>query len=128
MYLAYFQRFNLGAVNEARTRDPQLGKLMLYQLSYYRVLDAKVNKKWEMSKRRRNFFLCERIIYYALAEGRRNGGLSLQLIFLQTFCHCGYRLSREEEWLFLGHGGRRLYDFWTTHPLRNLGWMPEFHI
>ena len=27
----------MGAVNEARTRDPQLGKLMLYQLSYYRV-------------------------------------------------------------------------------------------
>ena len=25
------------AVNEARTRDPQLGKLMLYQLSYYRI-------------------------------------------------------------------------------------------
>ncbi len=29
-----------GAVNGARTRDPQLGKLMLYQLSYYRVLDS----------------------------------------------------------------------------------------
>ncbi len=25
-----------GATNGARTRDPQLGKLMLYQLSYYR--------------------------------------------------------------------------------------------
>ena len=25
------------AVGEARTRDPQLGKLMLYQLSYYRI-------------------------------------------------------------------------------------------
>ena|GEM_PF-750675 len=25
------------AVSETRTRDPQLGKLMLYQLSYYRV-------------------------------------------------------------------------------------------
>ena len=29
---------NIGAVNGARTRDPQLGKLMLYQLSYYRVM------------------------------------------------------------------------------------------
>ena len=27
----------IGAANEARTRDPQLGKLMLYQLSYYRM-------------------------------------------------------------------------------------------
>ena len=34
--MADFQRFALGAVDEARTRDPQLGKLMLYQLSYYR--------------------------------------------------------------------------------------------
>ncbi len=26
-----------GAINGVRTRDPQLGKLMLYQLSYYRI-------------------------------------------------------------------------------------------
>ncbi len=32
----------MGAVDEARTRDPQLGKLMLYQLSYYRM--RQVNK------------------------------------------------------------------------------------
>ena len=25
------------AINGVRTRDPQLGKLMLYQLSYYRA-------------------------------------------------------------------------------------------
>ena len=29
--------FSAWAVNEARTRDPQLGKLVLYQLSYYRI-------------------------------------------------------------------------------------------
>jgi len=29
---------NLKAENGIRTRDPQLGKLMLYQLSYFRVL------------------------------------------------------------------------------------------
>ena len=28
----------LGAVNGTRTRDPRLGKPMLYQLSYYRVV------------------------------------------------------------------------------------------
>lgn len=27
----------LGAANGARTRDPELGKLMLYQLSYCRI-------------------------------------------------------------------------------------------
>ena len=30
--------FVVGAVDEVRTRDPQLGRLMLYQLSYYRRL------------------------------------------------------------------------------------------
>ena len=29
--------FFRGAVDEARTRDPQLGTLMLYRLSYYRI-------------------------------------------------------------------------------------------
>ena len=28
----------LGAENEARTRDPNLGKVVLYQLSYFRIL------------------------------------------------------------------------------------------
>ena len=32
----------VGAVNGARTRDPQLGKLMLYQLSYYRRWICKI--------------------------------------------------------------------------------------
>ena len=30
--------FIIRAASETRTRDPQLGKLMLYQLSYYRVV------------------------------------------------------------------------------------------
>ena len=34
--------FMFGAENEVRTRDPQLGRLMLYQLSYFRDI-----KKWE---------------------------------------------------------------------------------
>src|SRR5690554_4646028 len=29
---------HVGAEDEVRTRDPQLGRLMLYQLSYFRVL------------------------------------------------------------------------------------------
>ena len=28
--------FGLGAENETRTRDPNLGKVVLYQLSYFR--------------------------------------------------------------------------------------------
>jgi hypothetical protein len=34
--LALFQAKKIGAGDEARTRDPQLGRLMLYQLSYSR--------------------------------------------------------------------------------------------
>ena len=30
--------FMFGAENEVRTRDPQLGRLMLYQLSYFRKI------------------------------------------------------------------------------------------
>ena len=37
------------AVGEARTRDPQLGKLMLYQLSYYRIASANVYKSFFFS-------------------------------------------------------------------------------
>ena len=33
-----YHLFKLRAANEARTRDPQLGKLMLYQLSYCRTI------------------------------------------------------------------------------------------
>ena len=33
----FWQPSFFGAGNEARTRDPQLGKLMLYQLSYSRI-------------------------------------------------------------------------------------------
>ena len=32
------QSFNSGADDETRTHDPQLGRLMLYQLSYIRIL------------------------------------------------------------------------------------------
>ena len=40
--------FMMGAEDEVRTRDPQLGRLMLYRLSYFRSLvpfskgDAKI--------------------------------------------------------------------------------------
>ena len=30
--------FCFGAENETRTRDPNLGKVVLYQLSYFRIL------------------------------------------------------------------------------------------
>ena len=35
-------RILFGAANGIRTRDPQLGKLMLYRLSYFRITEYKV--------------------------------------------------------------------------------------
>ena len=43
-----FHRF--GAENGARTRDLNLGKVALYQLSYFRVGIAKIDKKFEFPK------------------------------------------------------------------------------
>ena len=31
---------SLGAEDEARTRDPNLGKVVLYQLSYFRIINV----------------------------------------------------------------------------------------
>ena len=35
--------FGLGAENETRTRDPNLGKVVLYQLSYFRNFICEAN-------------------------------------------------------------------------------------
>ena len=40
---------NIGAGDETRTRDPQLGRLMLYQLSYTRSISEISNLKFEIS-------------------------------------------------------------------------------
>ena len=54
-----------GAENEARTRDPNLGKVVLYQLSYFRVsvlrvqryvLFLKLQKKMQLFSRKLHFF------------------------------------------------------------------------
>ena len=36
------QVFEFGAGNETRTRDPDLGKVVLYQLSYSRITSPKL--------------------------------------------------------------------------------------
>ena len=35
--IQHFKLLSLGAENETRTRDPDLGKVVLYQLSYFRI-------------------------------------------------------------------------------------------
>ena len=46
----------LRAVNETRTRDPQLGKLVLYQLSYYR-------KRADTRTRTGDLFITNELLY-----------------------------------------------------------------
>ena len=60
-------RICFGAVSEARTRDPQLGKLMLYQLSYYRVCRAKLYIILQFSKFYQFFLLNLRCILFAFS-------------------------------------------------------------
>ena len=43
LYIAFIR-----ANNGVRTRDPQLGKLMLYQLSYIRVLRCKNTENFKI--------------------------------------------------------------------------------
>ena len=61
------------AVGEARTRDPQLGKLMLYQLSYYRIASANVYKSFFFLVTLARKFYKKRIKYgkTSLDKGRR---------------------------------------------------------
>ena len=51
---------NLGAGNETRTRDPDLGKVVLYQLSYSRIADDCLNETGalyvEKPKGQNNFY------------------------------------------------------------------------
>ena len=42
--LIFQNQFSSGAKNGTRTRDPNLGKVMLYQLSYFRISVAKLDK------------------------------------------------------------------------------------
>ncbi len=50
------------AENETRTRDPNLGKVVLYQLSYFRVTGAKVGSFMLCSKSYERFFVFGGII------------------------------------------------------------------
>ena len=40
----------IGAGNEIRTRDPDLGKVVLYQLSYSRVMRWCISFKWGLKR------------------------------------------------------------------------------
>ena len=60
-----------GAENETRTRDPNLGKVMLYQLSYFRMFRLGLQRYEEflnfqifLQKRRTFFLIFVRLSYF----------------------------------------------------------------
>ena len=61
----------LGAENEVRTRDPQLGRLMLYQLSYFRFFLRK-NRVFGLRLGKENKF------YFSLGLHKNSAILSLR--------------------------------------------------
>ena len=49
--------FSIGAKDEIRTRDPDLGKVVLYQLSYFRLTECKYTAiQFIFSNNAENFF------------------------------------------------------------------------
>ena len=52
------------AKNGTRTRDPNLGKVVLYQLSYFRNCDAKVGIIFEIANFSNTFFIFFSILFH----------------------------------------------------------------
>ena len=82
-----------GAENETRTRDPNLGKVMLYQLSYFRIFpewDCKGTHFFETSKLfcknfQKKFKKVQKIVKIAVYDSikRMMGGGNM------SFSNCG---------------------------------------
>ena len=70
--------FQHGAENETRTRDPNLGKVVLYQLSYFRVCGCKGRHFPETCKHSPYFFSSKKHLSFIVE--------SISLI-INSFCH-----------------------------------------
>ena len=57
------------AENEARTRDPNLGKVVLYQLSYFRIFTG-YSFASLTSPRLKPYFFCGKVVLYQLSYFR----------------------------------------------------------
>ena len=55
------------AEDEARTRDPQLGKLMLCQLSYFRVFAGPVYQELAVMGQAKNRSDCEALTFFLIS-------------------------------------------------------------
>ena len=77
---------DFGAENEARTRDPNLGKVVLYQLSYFRVWDCKYRAFFSNAKKYCCFFYFFCISWVKVTLFDKNKGGSLILSPLLNCC------------------------------------------
>ena len=90
------------AVNETRTRDPWLGKPMLYQLSYYRISIANLSTFSHLQKKKRDYIL----FFYFLAGWLRMFSISEK--FFSMF-NARYILYKRGAHLSLSSGRNFLY-------------------
>ena len=91
-----------GAENETRTRDPHLGKVMLYQLSYFRILsDAWLQKFFCVSLTDKNYYIHTCTICQHLFS-----------IFFKVFSQRGF--TNDFEAGFEVERARRAGDIWLA--------------
>ena len=84
-----------GAENETRTRDPNLGKVMLYQLSYFRILlpilvvwDCKGTHFFLTSKLFcKNFYIFSKKVHFSPLFGVRRAIFAIFMPVYQSYEH-----------------------------------------
>jgi hypothetical protein len=113
----------IGAGNETRTRNPQLGRLMLYQLSYSRLVHKYQTKsQWwrgEDSNLRRRCRQIYSLFPLATREPLHSKLLSGLNLLLYIHCHFMTDLSLYAQWnLLIGAGdGTRTRNLLITNQL-----------
>ena len=84
--------FGLGAENETRTRDPNLGKVVLYQLSYFRVFAVFLFRLCSPCQGWNFYSFWGKVVLCQLSYFRN---FLKRATELNPFCECKYR------WFFL---------------------------
>ena len=76
--------FGLGAENETRTRDPNLGKVVLYQLSYFRKIYVNILGFLPPCQGWKYLFLLGKVVLYQLSYFRKMFNLNNQYLLIAS--------------------------------------------
>ena len=76
--------FGLGAENETRTRDPNLGKVVLYQLSYFRKIFVNILGFLPPCQGWKYLFLLGKVVLYQLSYFRKMFNLNNQYLLIAS--------------------------------------------